>query len=256
MTSTAIRWTVEDHVGTIMICREAKKNALSESMWGELGAVARVASSTEGLRCVVLRGEGTVFSAGADIVEFLDMVTTPKRFEENQRIIDSAVEAVASIPVPTVAAVSGACVGGGLAIALACDLRVADQSATFGLTPARLGLVYGANDTARLLMTVGASAAKRLLLTADIVSAETALDMGLVSEVVVDLNVAVEALVARIAALSSYSTRAAKRMLDELVQQPVVSREDLEVLRIRAIDEPDTWQRLERFRQRNGETKA
>lgn len=247
---TSIRWAVTEEVGTITIARSEKKNALSEQMWLDLDAAARTASENSALRCVVLRGEGDAYSAGADIGEFLDVVASADRFAQNQRIIDEAVEAVASIPVPTIAVVRGACVGGGLAIALACDVRVADHTAKFGLTPARLGLVYGAAETARLVANVGTSSARRLLLTADIVDAQTAFGMGLVSEVVPDLEPAVEVLVARIVALSPYSTRAMKRILSEIERTSDAGRGLADELRLGALDQPDIWQRLGRFRSR------
>ncbi len=126
---------------------------------------------------LVLTGEGGTFCAGADIS------TLRGSPDETPGLAVAAEEALAAFPKPTLAAVRGHCVGGGSQLAAACDLRLAEEGALFGVTPARLGIVYPASSTRRLVSLVGPSAAKYLLFTAELIDTGRALATGLVDEV-------------------------------------------------------------------------
>jgi enoyl-CoA hydratase/carnithine racemase len=177
--------TREDAIATITIDRPGKQNAISYAMWLALGRLMPALAADDEVAVVVLRGvEGGPFSAGADIAEF----TTLRRDAAGARRYGEAVaageQALVAFPKPTIALVQGYCIGGGTQLALACDLRVCDASARFGITPAKLGIVYALPSTARLVETVGPAWARWILFTADLLDAPTALRIGLVHETV------------------------------------------------------------------------
>ncbi|MFE2099153.1 MULTISPECIES: enoyl-CoA hydratase/isomerase family protein [unclassified Streptomyces] len=168
---------VVDAVATVVIRHPAKRNAMTAAMWRALPPLlARLAGDPD-VRALVLTGEGSTFCAGADIS------TLRGSAAEAQGLAVAAEEALAAFPKPTLAAVRGHCVGGGAQLAAACDLRLAEEGALFGVTPAKLGIVYAASSTRRLVSLVGPAAAKYLLFSAELIDAERALRTGLVDEV-------------------------------------------------------------------------
>ncbi|HLZ39075.1 MAG TPA: enoyl-CoA hydratase-related protein, partial [Mycobacteriales bacterium] len=183
----AFRVTRGDAVATITIDRPGKQNAISYAMWLALGRLMPVLAADDEVAVVVLRGvEGGPFSAGADIAEFTTLrldATGARRYGE---AVASGEQALVAFPKPTIALVQGYCIGGGTQLALACDLRVCDASARFGITPAKLGIVYALPSTARLVETVGPAWARWILFTADLLDAPTALRIGLVHETVAE----------------------------------------------------------------------
>jgi enoyl-CoA hydratase/carnithine racemase len=209
-----LRGEVAGGVGTITIDRPDKRNAMSEAMWRRLPALLDAFTADPAVRAVVLTGAGGNFSAGADIGE-LDAIR--RRGQIHPSTI--AEEALAAFPKPTIAAIEGFCVGGGCQLALACDLRFAAEDARFGITPARLGIVYPASATGRLVRQVGGSAAKYLLYSADLVDAHHALRIGLLDEIVppCDLTGRVTAFAATLATRSLLTQQATKEIVDTLV---------------------------------------
>lgn len=168
--------TVADGVATVVIHHPAKRNAMTARMWRELPPLLGTLARDSGVRVLVLTGEGDTFCAGADISSLLDPG------EDARSLAVEAEEALAAFPKPTIAAVRGYCVGGGCQLAAACDLRFAEEGALFGVTPARLGIVYPASSTRRLVELMGPSAVKYLLYSAELIPAERALRTGLVDE--------------------------------------------------------------------------
>jgi enoyl-CoA hydratase/carnithine racemase len=165
----------------LMISRPSRHNALTLRMWAALPSLLASFSSA---RALLVTGDGDSFSAGADIGELQSIYGDPAEAAEYHAINVAAEQALALMPCPTIAVVRGACVGGGCQLAVACDLRLASAEARFGITPAKLGVVYPAVPTLRLARLVGPSRAKYLLFTADLIDASTALTFGLVDEVV------------------------------------------------------------------------
>lgn len=200
-----LRATIDGPIGTITIDNPAKRNAMTAQMWRSLPLLLKDFQHHPGVRVAVLTGAQGTFCAGADIGD-LDEIG-------NSNLAVLAEEALAAFPKPTVARVEGDCVGGGCQLALACDLRLAAPGARFGITPARLGVVYPAVSTARLVHTVGLANAKWLLLTADLVAAGDALRMGLVHEIAGDLDARVGAVASTLASRSLLSQAAAKEIL-------------------------------------------
>ncbi|MFI0406375.1 enoyl-CoA hydratase/isomerase family protein [Actinomadura sp. 3N508] len=174
-----LRAEVADGVGTIVIDRPAKRNAMSADMWRALPGILDGLAADPGVRVVVLTGAGGNFCAGADIGELAAI-----HRDDDTHLGTVAERALAAFPKPTLAAIEGYCVGGGCQLAAACDLRFAADGARFGITPARLGIVYPVAATARIVGLVGPSAAKYLLYSADLIGAEHALRIGLLDEVV------------------------------------------------------------------------
>ncbi|PHY19719.1 enoyl-CoA hydratase-related protein [Caulobacter sp. BP25] len=192
----------------------ARKNAMSQAMWRALPeALATVDRSSA--KVLVLTGAGGVFSAGADISEFERVWANAESAQAYAELITQAVNALSDFSKPTLAAVRGPCVGGGMALALACDLRVADSSARFGITPAKLGLVYSLEDTKRLVDAVGPANAKDILFTGRILDAEEARAIGLLNLVVPpeSFDAALQTKVDQIAAASQWSTRGIKAII-------------------------------------------
>jgi enoyl-CoA hydratase/carnithine racemase len=180
---SCIAITAGDGIGRLVLNRPEKRNALSCAMWREIPeAVARLAGDPA-VRIVVLEGAGGQFSAGADITEFADVYGTRAAAAAYAALLAEAMEAVSGCGKPTLAAISGACVGAGTALALCCDMRFAAADAFFAVTPAKLGIAYSFLDTQRLVACVGASAARDMLFSARRVEAWEALRMRLVDRV-------------------------------------------------------------------------
>ncbi|MFV0126770.1 enoyl-CoA hydratase/isomerase family protein [Streptomyces sp. HMX112] len=169
--------TVADGVATVVISNPAKRNAMTAAMWRAFPALLTALAADRGVRALVLTGAGDTFCAGADIA------TLREPGDEQQALAVRAEEALAAFPWPTLAAVRGYCVGGGSQLATACDLRFAEEGALFGITPAKLGIVYPASSTRRLVSLVGPSTAKYLLFSGELIDAGRALRTGLVDEV-------------------------------------------------------------------------
>ncbi|MFF8598161.1 enoyl-CoA hydratase/isomerase family protein [Streptomyces sp. NPDC015232] len=168
---------VADEVATLVIANPAKRNAMTAEMWRSLPGLLAPLAADPGVRALVLTGAGDTFCAGADIS------TLREPGDEQQALAVRAEAALAAFPKPTLAAVRGYCVGGGSQLAAACDLRFAEEGARFGITPAKLGIVYPASSTRRLTALVGPSAAKYLLFSGELIDTERALRTGLVDEV-------------------------------------------------------------------------
>ncbi|MGV9451967.1 enoyl-CoA hydratase/isomerase family protein [Streptomyces sp. NPDC003635] len=169
--------SVTDSVATVVIHHPEKRNAMTSAMWAALPPLLdRLAADPE-VRALVLTGAGGTFCAGADIGALRD---TP---EEAQGLARRAEEALAAFPKPTLAAVRGHCVGGGTQLAAACDLRFAEEGSVFGVTPAKLGVVYPASATRRLVALTGPAATKYLLFSGELIDSARALRTGLVDEV-------------------------------------------------------------------------
>ncbi|MER7802295.1 enoyl-CoA hydratase/isomerase family protein [Streptomyces parvulus] len=172
--------SVADSVVTVVIHHPAKRNAMTAEMWRALPPLLDGLAADPAVRALVLTGEGSTFCAGADIS------TLRESPERAQRLAVLAEEALAAFPKPTLAAVRGHCVGGGTQLAAACDLRFAEESALFGVTPAKLGVVYPASATRRLVALTGPAPAKYLLFSGELIDAARALRTGLADEVLPD----------------------------------------------------------------------
>ncbi len=197
----------------IRIDRPSKRNAFTNVMWDGLADAVVLAEADVDVLCIVVESTSDTFSGGADLEEVRAAAGDADAGESNRDHVRRAFLALRDATKPTIAAVKGFCVGGGLMVATACDLRVADTSARFGCTPAKIGMIYLFEPTASLVALVGASEAKRILFTARQFDAVESQRMGLVNELVApeELAATVDALVRDVCATSQFSVRTMKR---------------------------------------------
>lgn len=195
--------------------RPEKRNALSQAMWQALPEAVAAVEAEAGAKLLIVTGAAGHFAAGADISEFDVVYADRAASGVYARAAYEGVEAVGRLSKPSIAMIRGACVGGGMAIALACDLRLAATNARLGITPAKLGIMYNLADTKRLVETVGPSAAKDILFTGRIMGADEALGLRLVDTVHAPeaLKAAVLEKAAAICANSQWTTRKAKALV-------------------------------------------
>ena len=211
----------DDGVLLITINRPEKYNAADEQLHGELARVWADVSGDALTRVAVVTGAGKAFSAGADLKErrTMSLEQTWGFLDELNRLMN----AVAAFPRPVIAAINGAAFGGGLELALACDIRIAADTAEMGLTEVRLGVIPGAGGTQRLARVASVAAAKELILTGRRVRAQRAYALGIVSDVVPAENLADAAakLADEVAAGGPLAVAAAKRAIDEGAALPL-----------------------------------
>ncbi|HYR00147.1 MAG TPA: enoyl-CoA hydratase-related protein [Casimicrobiaceae bacterium] len=181
-------------VATVVLDRPAKLNALTKSMWRDLGAAVAALSADDGVRCIVIRGAGEkAFSPGNDIGEFATTRANKSQAIAYGAVMHGTARALAACRHPLVAQIHGICVGGGLEIAALCDLRICGAGSRFGAPIKNLGLVMAYAEMAPLVDLVGRAVTLELLLEGRILDATEALAKGLVTRVVPDAEVAVEA---------------------------------------------------------------
>ena len=173
--------TVGDGVARLQLRRPATRNALSLPMAKAIAAFLQEAASIPNLKALVIEGSNGFFCSGADLDTMLNATEIERG--ELRRAIADAVAAITDLPVPTLAAIEGPCIGAGVAIALACDLRFAARGAFFSIPATRLGLVYNEAWITRLRDIVGLSAAARVLYCASSFSVERARSIGLIDDV-------------------------------------------------------------------------
>jgi len=166
-------------VVTITLNRPERRNAVTLAMWTELARVFSGLGTDPAARAVILTGAGGSFSAGADISEFTAVRETVEEGRAYEAACGRCETAIATCSKPTIAAISGACYGGGVGLALSCDFRVADRSAYFAIPAARLSNVYGIIETRALFEAVGLAAAKEVLFTGRRYGSEEAYAIGL-----------------------------------------------------------------------------
>jgi enoyl-CoA hydratase/carnithine racemase len=207
------RLEVADSVGTIRLDRP-KMNALNEQVQEEIRAAATEAAERDDVKAVVVYGGERVFAAGADIKEMNDMSYTD--MVKRSGGLQSSLTAVARIPKPVVAAITGYALGGGCELALCADVRFAADNAVLGQPEMLLGIIPGAGGTQRLTRLVGPSRAKDLIFTGRFVKADEALAIGLVDRLVAPESVYDEAVAwaRQFAGAATYALRAAKETID------------------------------------------
>jgi len=206
----------EGAIGYLLLNRPEKKNAMSEEMWTEIPVALGRLNCDIQVRVIVLGSSSNgAFSAGADIAELEVIAATPARRESNRRAIRSAQRALADSPKPTIAQISGVCLGGGCGLALHCDMRFATDASRFGITPAKLGIVYPLSDTKQLMDLVGPAKAKSMLFTGRVMKAGEALSIGLIDEIHSEENIAEKTatFANQIVAVSQFSVRNMKKVV-------------------------------------------
>lgn len=174
-------------VGWIVFNQPAKKNAINDAMWRGIPEAMKQFDADREVRCVAFRGAGTeAFASGADISEFAKIRAERAAVSQYDGLLDRVLHSIQGSPKPSVAMIHGFCMGGGLEVALACDLRYCGRSAQFGIPAAKLGLAYSVEGHKRLLETVGHARAREIMFLGRRYPAEEGLAMGLVHRVLPD----------------------------------------------------------------------
>lgn len=215
---------VEDGIGWMTFNQPEKRNAISYDMWVAIPGIVAAFASDDEVRVVVMKGAGDkAFVSGADISEFEEKRGTTDAIEVYERAIAAAHVALKGLEKPLIAMIRGFCVGGGMAISLAADIRVTADDGQFAIPAARLGLGYGYRGIKDLMQLVGPSHAKEIFFTARRFSAQEAKEMGLVNRVVpaADLEKSAKELAAMIAGNAPLTVRAVKAAVGEGLKDPV-----------------------------------
>ena len=217
-------------VATVTLNRPAKINALTQAMCLRFGSIVSELSAREDIRCVVITGAGNAFCPGAGIGEFAAARSTVAQARRFNDIFHGAVETVPACPHPTVAVIRGACVGGGLQLACACDLRIAAEDAKFGVPVNRLGLAVDYRELAPIVRIAGEVAAFEILLTCSVCRGVKGEQLGLVSHLVPPGELAAEAarLVERIVQGAPLVNRWHKRFIRRLAEGRVLTPAELD----------------------------
>ncbi|MDJ0355964.1 enoyl-CoA hydratase/isomerase family protein [Paenarthrobacter sp. PH39-S1] len=205
-------------VATVLLENPGMRNAVTEEMWGQFEPVLARLDGEPSVKAVVVRGGGSDFSAGADIGALQQILLDPSTGHSDGGRISAAERALSKFRKPTIAAIDGYCMGGAWQIAGACDIRIASDAAVFGITPAKIGIVYPLSGIERLVRLVGPAPAKFLLFSGDFVDAHTALALGLVARVVPqpEFWADIDSFARRLASRSQLSIHAMKDLVDAI----------------------------------------
>lgn len=225
--SDIVRLEVADGIGTIVLDRP-KMNALDSAMQRRLVEVAEEAAERSDIRAVIVWGGEKVFAAGADVKEMAEM--SYPDMSAHVRLLQKFSRAIAAIPKPTVAAITGFALGGGLELALCCDFRIVASNAKLGQPEIALGIIPGAGGTQRLPRLIGPAKAKELIFTGRPVRAEEALAIGLADQVVEpdEVLAAAQAFVAPFVAGPAQALKAAKESIDRGLEVDLQTGLDIE----------------------------
>jgi len=215
MTDISLRF--DPPFASIVLNRPERRNAISRAMWRALPAIRAAIEARRDALVVIVEGEGGHFSVGADISEFDEVYRDAAATRDYGDAIQDGLKALIGLDRPTIAVLQGNAIGGGLGLALACDLRFCAADAYLAVTPAKLGLVYGHAETRRLVELVGPSRAKDLLFTGRRIETEEALAIGLIDRrVETALHDTALGYAGGLAALSQASIRGGKRAVDAI----------------------------------------
>jgi enoyl-CoA hydratase len=226
---TMVNWTKENGVA-VMTIDNPPLNVLSEKVGAEIGECVNEVANDPEVVVLIVTGAGTrAFMAGADIKEFPKRMV-PGGTEETSKRTNRIFNALDRLPKPTIAAVNGLALGGGCELALACDIRIAAESAQLGLPEIKLGLFPGAGGTQRLPRLIGEAKAKELMFVGDPIPAREAERIGLVNQVVPDGMVleAAKEMAAKIASRTLVSLRRIKEAVDRGLEMPLEQGIELE----------------------------
>lgn len=219
------------HVRHVVLNRPEKRNAMSQELLHALGDALRAAAADESVHCVVLRGEGKVFSAGVDLVELAATSGTPGHLRHFRQVFLDCPNLCEEMAKPVVCQIHRTCVGGALEVALGCDLRIASSDAQLGLPEVKFGIIPDVGGSTRLPAVVGLGRAKELIMTGRTIGAAEAERIGLVNRVVApeELEAATRALVDELLANSHVAVGRAKRVIDAVSRPTLAASLEMEV---------------------------
>jgi enoyl-CoA hydratase/carnithine racemase len=215
----------------VVLNRADKRNAMSQQLLLELGEALRSAAADSEVHCVVLRGEGPVFSAGVDLGELAQSAGQPGLLRPFRNVFLECANLCEEMAKPVVCQIHRTCVGGALEVALGCDLRIASSDAQLGLPEVRFGIIPDVGGSTRLPAVVGLGRAKELIMTARLIDAAEAERIGLVNRVVApeQLEQATQQLVDELLANSHVAVGRAKRVIDASARPTIAQSLEMEV---------------------------
>jgi enoyl-CoA hydratase/carnithine racemase len=229
-------------VATLVLNRPDSHNAVRLGMYEALPGLLSEVDEDHDVKVLVVRGAGQkAFASGADISEFREVRANAETARAYNERVAAAERALEGLSKPTIAMVHGYCIGGGCGLALACDLRFVDERASFGITPAKLGLVYSLDSTKRLVDVVGPSRAKWILMSGQRVDAERAHQIGLADEVVPtdDLEKLTYEFAELLCTRAQFSVRATKQIVTRILAGQTEDDEATRDLRNSSFDTDD-----------------
>lgn len=244
-----------ENVATVTFNRPDQRNAISYEMWQTISSIMRDSDEDNEVRCIVFRGAGgKAFSAGADIKDFDEHRYDSKSAAVYAEAFEGALEIIENCSKPTVSAIQGFCVGGGLELAAATDIRIVAESSKFGVPVAKLGLTAGWDELRRMISVAGVAAVKYMLLSGRIIEIDDAERFGIVTSRVSDedFNGAVDDLARQIAGGAPLAARDHKIMIGRLAKNPdTASLTDEEfALQFRVFDSDDFREGVRAFKQK------
>jgi enoyl-CoA hydratase/carnithine racemase len=219
------------HVRHIVLNRPEKRNAMNQALLRELADALRAAADAPSVHCVVLRGEGAVFSAGVDLGELASFAGEPDVLRPFRGVFLDCANLCEAMPKPVICQIHGACFGGALEVALGCDLRIAAAGSQLGLPEVKFGIIPDVGGSTRLPAVVGLGRAKELIMTARTIDAGEAERIGLVNRVVApeELERAMRALVDELLANSPVAVGRAEASITRLARPTLAASLELEV---------------------------
>jgi enoyl-CoA hydratase/carnithine racemase len=239
-----LRLETSGPIARLIIDRAPKRNAFNQSMWEAFPSLVAQAMADPTVRVLILQSaQPGIFCAGADIGELSSNAANPDWLLANQTAINRAQYDLTRAAKPTIALIDGDCVGGGCGLALACDLRVASARSRFGITPAKLGLVYPLHDTKLLVDLVGPANAKRILFTGTLINAAEAHRIGLIDIISDDAD----DLITTMTSVSGHSQRQSKAMIRRVLDGQVADDDATRAIFADAFAGPDFREGVDAF---------
>jgi enoyl-CoA hydratase/carnithine racemase len=236
-----LEFTRDGEVARLTFARPEKKNAINHGMWSAIPEIVGEVEADPALKLLVLTGTGQDFSAGADISEFSELRSSAEGAAAYDKVVEGAVTALTGMRKPSVAMIRCNCIGGGCQISVACDFRFAEEGARFGITPAKLGIVYDFVSTRQLVALIGPAQARYFLLSGQFIDAVRAREIGLVNDTfpAESLEDEVAAFGATLCSRSQTSIRGMNRIIEKIVAGQRETDAEVEDIRSAAIHGAD-----------------
>ncbi|HJQ45542.1 MAG TPA: enoyl-CoA hydratase-related protein [Amycolatopsis sp.] len=245
-----LEFACDGEVARLTFARPAKKNAITYEMWSAIPDVVARVEADAGVKVLLITGEGGDFSAGADISEFGSLRSTADGAAAYDKAVVGAVSALEALAKPSIAMIRGNCIGGGCEISVACDFRFTAPGARFGITPAKLGIVYDFVSTKQLVSLIGPANARYFLLSGQLIDATRAREIGLVNDVFEALDDDVAEFAATLCSRSQASIRGMNRIIEKILAGQAETDAEIEGIRSAAIHGEDYAEGVAAFLER------
>jgi enoyl-CoA hydratase/carnithine racemase len=223
----------EQHGGVrhVVLNRAEKRNAFNGELIGAVGEALRAAADDGSVRCVVLRGAGPMFSSGMDLASLGELAANPQNLRAFRAAVLDAWNLAETMTKPTICVIHGACIGGAMELALACDLRVMAKDAVIGMPETRIGLIPDVGGSSRLPQVVGLGRAKEMVMTGKMIGGDEAERIGLVNRVatIEKLGPVTQTLIDELLACAPVAVGLAKRVMDASARPALTATLELEV---------------------------